>query len=706
MAVLEKIRQRTTVLILIIGLALFAFVISGVFTSSGASGLASGSAIGTVNGEEISIEGFRQKLEAAAQRSGTDVTTVELVNQVWNAELRTSLLNEQIENLGISVEGDQIMNFIKNNPTYSQQPEFQDGNGIFSESLFIAALADWKANNPYRYSLWLQDELTIMQSAKEQIYFNLIKGGLGVTLAEGEFDYKLSNDLVDISYVRMPFSAVADTTITVSASEIESYISKNPALFKQEPARDIRLVYFEEKASQEDEESIKASVVSLLSDYEEFNEQTGTTELVSGFLNTTDLAAFLERHSDEAYDTIYRAKNEIITAFKDSIVTLNAGETYGPYKENEAFKVSKLVSKKTNGAVKASHVLISFVGAERVNPSVTRTKDEARVKATALLEKAKNSNTVFAELARDNSDGPTASRGGDLGFFQDGQMTSKFNDFVFSNSVNAIGLVETEFGFHVIKIDDKQDIFQIATLSRDIAPSEQSINTVFTQATKFEMDVTNSPKEYISIAKEANYDIITVSKLLSMDENLPGLSAQRAVVQWAFNEDTDLGSIKRFNINKGYAIVQLTSRYRSGTMTVADASATALPVIRKEKKAAWIIKNKGAKTLDAFSQASGQSIETASALSVKSPTIPGAGREAFVVGKAFNLEVGGTSSLLVGETGVYLMKVTNKTDATPLDNYSTYAGALNVSNLNSVFFSSFNALKEAAVIEDFRALFY
>jgi len=91
---------------------------------------------------------------------------------------------------------------------------------------------------------------------------------------------------------------------------------------------------------------------------------------------------------------------------------------------------------------------------------------------------------------------------------------------------------------------------------------------------------------------------------------------------------------------------------------------------------------------------------------VKSPTIPGAGREAFVVGKAFNLEVGGTSSLLIGETGVYLMKVTNKTDATPLDNYSTYAGALNVSNLNSVFFSSFNALKEAAVIEDFRALFY
>ena len=189
MAVLEKIRQRTTVLILIIGMALFAFVISGVFTNSGSGSPMGGSAIGSVNGEEISIDDFRQKLEVAAQRAGSQATTVQLVNQVWNTELRRNLLNQEIEDLGISVEEDQIMNFIKNTPSYSNQPEFQDENGIFSESLFIAAVADWKANNPYRYSLWLQDELAIIQSAKEQMYFNLVKAGVGTTLEEGKFDY-------------------------------------------------------------------------------------------------------------------------------------------------------------------------------------------------------------------------------------------------------------------------------------------------------------------------------------------------------------------------------------------------------------------------------------------------------------------------------------------------------------------------------------
>jgi peptidyl-prolyl cis-trans isomerase D len=141
-------------------------------------------------------------------------------------------------------------------------------------------------------------------------------------------------------------------------------------------------------------------------------------------------------------------------------------------------------------------------------------------------------------------------------------------------------------------------------------------------------------------------------------------------------------------------------------MTVADASATALPILRKEKKAAWILKNKGGNTLESFAAASGQSVETASALSVKSPIIPGAGREAYVVGKAFNLTEGATSSLLVGETGVFLVQLNKKQEAVALDSYATYAEALKAGTQNSIFFSSYNALKETATIEDNRAVFY
>ncbi len=70
-----------------------------------------------------------------------------------------------------------------------------------------------------------------------------------------------------------------------------------------------------------------------------------------------------------------------------------------------------------------------------------------------------------------------------------------------------------------------------------------------------------------------------------MDENLPGLGAQRRIVQWAFAEDTKLGDIKRFDINNGYAVVQLTATYKKGLMDVEDASVTVLPILRKKKKA-------------------------------------------------------------------------------------------------------------------------
>ena len=120
--------------------------------------------------------------------------------------------------------------------------------------------------------------------------------------------------------------------------------------------------------------------------------------------------------------------------------------------------------------------------------------------------------------------------------------------------------------------EEKKDKKERERMSREKGTSEENNNKRIKEERKGEKDVTENSKEYVAIAKEGNYDVRSVNKLLAMDENLPGLAAQRAVVQWAFNEDTDLGAIKRFNVNNGYAIVQLTARYRSGTMTVADAS--------------------------------------------------------------------------------------------------------------------------------------
>ncbi|WP_338039075.1 peptidylprolyl isomerase [Maribacter litopenaei] len=337
---------------------------------------------------------------------------------------------------------------------------------------------------------------------------------------------------------------------------------------------------------------------------------------------------------------------------------------------------------------------------------MTRTKEEAEKEATSLLAEAKKSGVVFAELARDNSDGPSAPNGGDLGYFQQGTMVPAFNDFAFDNPVGTIGMVETDFGFHVIKIDDKEDLVQIATLSREIAASEETTNKLFTDATKFEMETIEDEGSFSDIAQKSEYLVRPVNKIKQLDENLPGLGAQRGIVQWAFNDDTEVGDIKRFNINDGYAVVQLTGVYSEGLMSAEDASATVLPIIRKERKAAQIIAANQGKAMDAIASDNNTTVSTASALTVKSPTIPGAGSEPVVVGTAYGMKEGETSDLLEGNTGIFKIEVTKRTEAPKLDNYATYSNTLKTNAANRVNSEVYNALKESSEIEDKRATFY
>lgn len=704
MAILENIRKRTTVLILIIGLALFAFVISDVLTRGGMGGPKVGSSVGEINGEPISIEEFRKSMEVASNQS--QATSTQIVNAVWDREVRTAILNQQFEELGLEIESDQVLELIRNNPSFAQNPQFQDENGFFDDTAFLNFIADLRVNAPQQYELWLQNEIALIQSAKEQRYFDLIRAGIGATLQEGELEYHLANDRVDIRYVRVPYSSVPDSTISVTKEEIAAYIKEHREDFKQEAARDIRYVFFEEKASEADEEAIREDMQELVGDRMEYKEEMDSTVVIPGFRTTDDMAAFLDRYSDSKYDTVYRAKNELPAQFADSLLTLQVGELYGPYRDNGFFRISRMMDKKENGSVKASHILITYEGAERANPQITRSKEEAEERARELLVEARKEGAVFAQLARENSDGPSAPRGGDLGYFQEGIMTQKFNDFAFNNQIGTIDLVETEFGYHIVKVDDKQDVVRLATFSRAIEPSDETINGLFTEATTFEMAVSEDKGGYAQKASEKEFQVRPVNQLKAMDENLPGLGAQRRIVQWAFNEETRVGDVRRFDLNNGYAIAQLTATHAEGLKSVEDASVQVLPRLRKEKKAAQIIAANQGKSMEEIASSNSVVVSSASALNAKSPTIAGAGREPLVVGTAVTMDPGKTSGLLEGETGVFKLEVTNKEEAPAMENYTPYANNLQNSLGARVTTEVYNALRERAEIVDNRSTFY
>lgn len=697
MAILEKIRQRSLILILVIGLALFAFVISDLFRSQGFG--SSKEIVGEVNGTDIKIDEFRADVDQLSRQYGPNVSNTQVVNQVWNQKLQNALYEEQFEELGLNIEKDQIINVVKSNPQFASNPQFQNEAGLFDEGKFIEFLADLKATDPASFAQWQVQEQRLIQLAQQQMYFNLIRAGVGATFGEGKETYKMENDKVDIKYVQVPYATIADSTVTVSKKEIKAYIENHKSEFEEEASRNINYVLFEEKPSAEDENAVKTSISALLEDTVE----EGDT--IRGLKSTTNLETFVNRYSDVRYDSSYVSKKRLPTLFADSLFNLDVGEVYGPYKDGDTYKISRMVAKKSNGSVKASHILIAYEGATRANPQITRTKEEAKAKAEELLAEAQADADSFTALARDNSDGPSAPQGGDLGYLEDGATVPPFNNFIFGNDAGSIGLVETDFGFHVIKIDDKEDQVFIATIVQKLEPSEKTTNELFTNATKFEIAVAD--KDFQETAKENEYVVRPVNKVKVLDENLPGIGNQRAIVKWAFEEETNTGAIKRFNIPNGYVVAQVTKKTKKGLLTPEEASARVLPILRKQKKAAMIKeKNSNVNGLDAFASANNTQVNAATTLTMKSPTIAGAGREPKVVGTAFGLKEGSTSKLIEGENGVFMIEVTKKDSSIELDNYGTYANTLRTAYRNSVNTKVFTALKEAAKIEDNRSDFY
>ena len=212
--------------------------------------------------------------------------------------------------------------------------------------------------------------------------------------------------------------------------------------------------------------------------------------------------------------------------------------------------------------------------------------------------------------------------------------------------------------------------------------------------------------QFEDIAKENNYTSRPVNGMRALEENLPGLGSQRSIVQWAFEEETSVGDVKRFQVNDGYVVAQVTKRTKKGLKSAEDASVQVTPIIRNQKKAAILKGRISGTDLNSIASNQSQTVKTAAAINMANPTIAGAGREPKVVGAIFSLKEGEISEPIEGDRGVYVVKVTKVNEATALENYSAFAAQETQKARAGVSGKVLNALKEAAEIEDNRATFY
>jgi peptidylprolyl isomerase/peptidyl-prolyl cis-trans isomerase D len=699
MAILSKIRERSMFLIVIIGLALFAFVASpkdilDFFNSSKVN------SVGEINGETITRKDFATRVEAYKSNAGNGVSDIQAVNAVWNTVLSEKLFKQQLMDAGIVVGEKDVWDAIVEIPSIKNAEIFKNEIGLFDEEKLKEYLANLKANakdeSNNAWLSWLETERNVKSNIEKTAYTQLVKLGVGASLKDAEIKHLEDNTKLTGELVYVPYSSINDSLVSVSSSEITAYVNAHESDFKAEATRSIKFVKFDIIASEEDEKEIKEDLSYLSGNFKaaENNKQF-----------------IADNGTDVPVSENYLFKNNLPTVVADEIFTAQKGDVVGPYKFQNSFRLSKVVDYlNMPDSVQASHILISYVGSRSADQTVTRTEDDAQKLADSILNVVKRRKSKFASLAKKYSaDKSNAEKGGELKWFTYAQMVPEFRDYAFQNSKGDIGIVKTIFGFHVINITGQKNIqkaVQLATISRNIEASEATENEIFENAETLAYKATSNGATLEEIAKESKYSTRSLVGVKELEENVSGLGKQRNIVRWIFNEETSVNSVKRFDLEKGYAVVTVTNKSEKGLTSASNAASRVKPIIIKEKKAKLIADKMSGSDLSTIATSASVQVKNFSNLTMSAPTISGVGREPGVVGAIYAVSLNTVVSKIVGEKGVFAVKVTSKEDTKALTSYEGARANLLQANQRKITGGIFNTLKDLSTVNDDRAKMY
>ena len=705
MATLQNIRNRGGLLVaIVIGLALGAFILGDMLNSGSKLMTPSKMKILEIDGESVQYPDFQRKVEELSEvyKMNTQKTTIDentweqIREQVWQGYLQENIIGKATEKLGIGVTPDELFDLVQgNNPHPIIQQLFKNPKtGAVDKSAIIQFLKSLETNaTAQQKTYWLYIESQIKLDRLRTKYNSLVSKGLDVTTEEAKKSLDAKNKNVNFQYVALNYSTVPDAAVTVSDNELKEYYNKHKDEYKQEKTRKIEYITFE--------------VLPSTSDIA--NTQKWLNDIKPEFVAATDNKQFVSVNSDLPYDLGFSKKEELSPALGVWAFSAQPGDFYGPYLENNEYKLAKLDQfKMMPDSVQASHILI--------NPQTVGSVEKAKAKIDSI-KRLIEFGADFAVMAKKFSeDQGSAAKGGELGWFKRKQMVPEFEEVAFTGEINKLNIAYSRFGYHLIKTTKKgkeSNVVRIAILARKVEPSTDTYQKVYSEVSKFASE--NQTTEAFNKAVVAQKLDKKLASLKENDREVPGLESSRQFVKAAFS--ADMGKIlvnnensTIFEFGNKFVIGNLTGATEEGKSTFEEAKIRVDLVVRKEKKAKMLaekLKNAASGQSDLSSVASKLSTEVKNAAGVNfnSYSIPAIGAEPAVIGTVCYLPEGKISAPIEGNNGVYLAKITTvntnadkdvKGEKKRLEQTLGYrAGS-----------EAFESLKKIAEITDRRAKFY
>ena len=565
MAILGQIRKRSIFLIIVIGMALFAFVISGVFTSNG--GFSSNKPIGEINGEEIDFEIFNMMVEQAQTVYG--LNTINAVNFAWNQGVKNQSLVQELDKLGIDAGKNQLEQIISSDESIVLNPLFQNEIGLFDFNKFSNYIAQLKTSNPTIYNSWRLQEENIISLAKQKIYFDLIKSSVIYTNVESNIQYHLENDKVNIEYLRIPYELVPDSLITIKDSEINSYLRNRKDVYEIGASKKVEFVYVPDIASNIDINNIRTNLEQLKDGFNQLNQITNSTEYVEGFSSVKDYSEFIDIYSEVAWDSIYKTKQELSSDFSDILYGLNVGQVFGPYQDGNFYKITRMIDKKRDGNL--NKVLLADVAIEII-PSNESSNENFR-KASQVEFDANNGlslNQSDASLQINTFESFEDFDEGLPGIINSRQVIKwMYND---DSRVGDVRRFTLNDGYIVAKIIEFNK-----TRLPDIEDVRTEISQILIQNKKYDF-LKNKYKSTLNIdtiAEENNLEVENASAVTQYDPILVGAGVEPYIIGSSFSLEPDETS-ELLKGNNGVYIIRLLSKEIAEEINLGQAISNSL----------------------------------------------------------------------------------------------------------------------------------
>lgn len=706
MATIQNIRKRSGLLVVVVFVALMAFLLGDLFKSGGSKFFGDPNVVGSVNGRDISRLELSQAMEELKTGNPDQYATassIQLSNLVWNSMMSDEILAEELDASGMNVSQEEIYLDIINNPNIRQS--FAGANGQFDENMFRSYVAQVRDNRDVNeqsaemWTQWLAFERAVSSQAKNFKFTNALEKGVFMPASLIETDLARGDAQHPAQYVYVPYIDVNEDEIDVTESDVKSYYAKNKADFPQKAARNIEFINFPLAPSQADRDAVRAELALLAIEW----------------FSIEDDSVFVNLHSDVRFISEYFTQTELVGSGLDTLVAgQDIGYQKGPIDLGTAFSVMKIVDRKMLAdSVKARHILIPFAGATRADPSVTASPMEAKATADSLFAYLKTNPTAFGTISEQfSSDVVAKAKGGDLGYFPRGAMAKPFENFCYLGNEGDMGLVPTQFGFHIIEIIDQSganEAFKVGQIIRQISPSDETIQSLYGQASTYAA-AAQSSDDYRALASDQGLFLRPARNLVRFDEVIPGLGTSRRVVRWAWDDDREEGNIGLLeNDGKGYVVVVLTDKLEEGTTPFVLVSDQCQEGAKKNAKRDIVVKRmesaiSGATTIDAFAAAMVSEPRSMS-FRINNVNIAGIGNEPQVVGAICGLEPGEMSNVIAGESGAFVA-ITQPAQPAPAVDYLNQAKSTQRSLRNLVSVQAYKALEDKASVKDNRYMMF